>query len=157
RARHDLQLRPGRAVQEGRRQVQGESGPKGMAVAADGKLTWAVPGDFADIDADVIITVSDASRREIFVSLKVAITGAPVAVQPPDKDPGDKPPDQPPDKPVGPADLAIKVAPLKADKEERPLPSTVERVCVGGGGRFLCFHLAKERKVAVFDANEAKV
>src|SRR5262249_33935964 len=87
-------------------------------------------------------------------TFKVAITGAPVAIKPPD--PNEKPPDQPPDKPADPADLAIKVAPLKADKEERPLPSIVERVCVGGGGRFLIF-LARDRKLAVFDVNEAKV
>src|SRR5262249_1625461 len=30
-------------------------------------------------------------------------------------------------------------------------------VCVGGGGRFLLLHLPRERKLAVFDANEAKV
>jgi hypothetical protein len=52
---------------------------------------------------------------------------------------------------------AIKPAPLKADREERALPASVGDVCVGGGGRFLILHLPQERKLAVFDVNEAKV
>jgi S1-C subfamily serine protease len=55
------------------------------------------------------------------------------------------------------SDSWITVAPLKQDKEERALPSAVEAVCHGGGGRFLILHLPKERKLAVFDVNEAKV
>ena len=39
----------------------------------------------------------------------------------------------------------------------RPLPDTVDNVTVGGGGRFLIFHLPKLRQLAVFDANEAKI
>src|SRR5262249_35264353 len=41
--------------------------------------------------------------------------------------------------------------------EERALPSSIADVCVGGGGRFLLLHLPRERKLAVFDANEARV
>jgi hypothetical protein len=37
------------------------------------------------------------------------------------------------------------------------LPSTVGRVAVGGGGRFLVLHLPQERKLAVFDTATAKV
>jgi hypothetical protein len=59
-------------------------------------------------------------------------------------------------KPAG-GDLPITVAPLKQDKEERPLPSAMATLCSGGGGRFLLLHLPRERKLAVFDVNEAKV
>jgi hypothetical protein len=48
-----------------------ESGPPGMKVAADGKLTWSVPKDFADNEVDVILTVGDASGQEIFHTFKI--------------------------------------------------------------------------------------
>ena len=51
----------------------------------------------------------------------------------------------------------IKPAPIKADREERPLPSPIEDVCVAGGGRFLILSLPRDRQIAVFDANEARV
>jgi hypothetical protein len=75
---------------------------------------------------------------------------------PPDRPVVEKPPAEmpPPDKPAA---SQIKPAPLKGDQEERPLPSAVGAVCVGGGGRFLILHLPRDRKLAVFDANEAKV
>jgi S1-C subfamily serine protease len=83
----------------------------------------------------------------------------------PDKEatppPPDKPvatsPDIPSDQPIVNSDLNIKVAPLKADSEARGLPATVDSVCVGAGGRFLFFSLARERKIAVFDVNQARV
>ncbi len=42
-----------------------ESGPAGMAVSADGKLTWVVPADFAE-PVTVVLAVSDASGQEVF-------------------------------------------------------------------------------------------
>lgn len=41
--------------------------------------------------------------------------------------------------------------------KELNLPSSVADVCVGGGGRLLILHLPKERNLAVFDADQAKV
>jgi hypothetical protein len=40
-----------------------------------GKLTWDVPKGLAEQEADVILTVSDASGQEIFHTFKVAVTG----------------------------------------------------------------------------------
>src|SRR4029077_6386742 len=37
------------------------------------------------------------------------------------------------------------------------LPATIADVAVGGGGRYLVLHLPQQRKLAVFDINEAKV
>lgn len=51
----------------------------------------------------------------------------------------------------------IKPAPLAEDSEERALPGPVGDVCVGGGGRFIILTIPSERKIAVFDVNEAKV
>jgi hypothetical protein len=50
-----------------------EAGPEGMRVTADGRLTWAVPRDFAEAEVDVILTVSDASGQEVFHTFKIAI------------------------------------------------------------------------------------
>src|SRR5262249_10687549 len=46
---------------------------------------------------------------------------------------------------------------LSADQVVKTLPSTIADVAVGGGGRYLILHLPQERKLAVFDVNEAKV
>jgi hypothetical protein len=42
-----------------------DSGPTGMAVSADGTLTWSVPADAAG-DQEVILTVRDKSGQEAF-------------------------------------------------------------------------------------------
>jgi hypothetical protein len=134
--------------------VKLESGPGGMRLTPEGTLTWDVPRDFADPDIDVILTVSDASGQEIFHSFKAAVRDKVEAgPQPPDKPPGDKPASDKPPPAVGP----IKPAPLQGAQEERGLPGPLGDVCVGGGGRFLILHLPRDRMLAVFDANEARV
>ncbi len=50
-----------------------DSGPEGMAIDKDGKLTWKVPATFAEKQVDVLITVGDKSGQEIFHSFKVEI------------------------------------------------------------------------------------
>jgi hypothetical protein len=131
-----------------------ESGPQGMAVSPSGQVTWSVPADYAGREENVIITVSDAAGQEIFHTFRI--------VQPNKDGEAKKPADLPPvaevrpprdDRPI----LPILPPPLKADTEGRPLPSPVGGLCFGGGGRFLIMHLQKERKLAIFDVNEAKV
>src|SRR5262249_30090544 len=56
-----------------------------------------------------------------------------------------------------PPALAIKPAPLAGDKVTVNLPASMQQACVGGGGRYLILHLPQQRKLAVFDSNEAKV
>lgn len=41
-----------------------DGGPLGMALAADGTLTWAVPDDFAGESTFVILTITDAAGQE---------------------------------------------------------------------------------------------
>jgi hypothetical protein len=50
-----------------------ESGPDGMKVDASGRLTWAVPADYAGKTADVLLTVADSAGQEIFHSFKIAV------------------------------------------------------------------------------------
>jgi hypothetical protein len=53
--------------------------------------------------------------------------------------------------------VSINPPALKEGRATVSLPGTVRDVCVGGSGRYLVLHLANERKLAVFDANEARV
>jgi hypothetical protein len=50
-----------------------ESGPKGMAVGADGKVRWDVPADFDEKEVTVIVTVTDSAGQEAFHSFKLTI------------------------------------------------------------------------------------
>ncbi len=50
-----------------------DSGPKGMAVSADGVVTWAVPADAAPGDHDAILTVRDGTGQEVFHTFAVKV------------------------------------------------------------------------------------
>lgn len=51
------------------------SGPAGMAVDADGTVTWAVPAGLADASVAVVLTVSDASGREPTHAFALPVAG----------------------------------------------------------------------------------
>jgi S1-C subfamily serine protease len=53
-----------------------DAGPDGMQVTPDGKLTWAVPADFAEPTAGVILTVSDSSGQEVFHTFRLNVKDA---------------------------------------------------------------------------------
>jgi hypothetical protein len=53
--------------------VKLEAGPKGMSITPQGKLTWNVPRDFAEAEANVILTVTDASGQELLHTFKLAV------------------------------------------------------------------------------------
>ena len=152
-----------------------QDGPDKMSLSTDGLLTWEVPADFAGDEADVIVAVSDETGQEIFHTFTAMSSQRAVAdkggERPRPAGPasrGRQPPAsrgrQPPD-PYPGADAArlayeqvdIKPAPLKNDREELVTPSAIGDLCVGGGGRFLILYLPKDRKLAIFDANEAKI
>jgi hypothetical protein len=50
-----------------------ESGPKGMAIDAGGKLTWKVPAEGFDVENDVIIAVSNGGGQEVFHTFKLLV------------------------------------------------------------------------------------
>jgi hypothetical protein len=163
---------PNAKAKKGAVTVKLESGPTGMKIAPNGKLTWDVPANFDEQQADVILTVASAGGQEIFHSFSLTILDkndpqAPKGVDQPkppeDKQPEVKPEVKPEGKPENPPAAeapqlgGIKPAVLKAEREERELPGSIDDVCVGGAGRFIILHLGKERKLAIFDANEAKI
>jgi hypothetical protein len=51
----------------------------------------------------------------------------------------------------------LDVAPLGKDVVTLEMKAPIKDVAVGGGGRYLILHLPKEKQLAVFDVNEAKV
>jgi hypothetical protein len=86
----------------------------------------------------------------------------PVKPDPPPPVKPDPPPDKPEEKPdpsppVSLGDMGIRPPKLGKDPVEKVLPSAVGDVAVGGGGRYLVLYLPEDRKLAVFDINEAKV
>ena len=132
-----------------------EAGPSGMSVAGDGRISWSVPKDFTEKEAPVILSVNDSSGQEVLHEFSVRVSDASGVPAPMPKidAPDPKIPAPKPAPPVG----TIKPAPLKSDRDEVQLTSPIKNLCVGGGGRFLILHLATERKLAIFDFNEAKV
>jgi uncharacterized protein (TIGR03067 family) len=148
-----------------------ESGPPGMAVSPAGLVSWQVPAD-ATVGGEVtvLLTVADAAGQEVFHTFKLVVADAaagnvagpagkdpgPVAKTP---DPQPEPKDQgktPPPLAEKPA-LAIRPPALDQAKVRKALPGTFDDVAVGGGGRYLIFHLPQPRQLAIFDVNEAKV
>jgi predicted Zn finger-like uncharacterized protein len=139
-----------------------EAGPNGMDLSTAGLLTWNVPGSLPDQEATVIVAVADGAGQEILHSFKITVVGQ-VAEGPPvdpvgkdpKKDKGLKQPDPP--APLGDAPLlSIKPPALAQDKLTVPLPDKAENLAIGGGGRYLILHLPQQRKLAIFDVNEAR-
>ena len=59
--------------------------------------------------------------------------------------------------PADPSTVKIMPPTLNDEKVVKRLPELFSDVVVGGGGRYLIFHLPKLKKLAVFDVNEARV
>jgi hypothetical protein len=56
-----------------------------------------------------------------------------------------------------PREVELKPAPLDRDEVEVKLPGRVTDAVVGGGGRYWCLLLSDEKRIAVFDVNQAKI
>lgn len=59
--------------------------------------------------------------------------------------------------PADPSSVVIIPPTITEGKVVKKLPDVFTDVAVGGGGRYLIFHLPKLKKLAVFDVNEARV
>jgi hypothetical protein len=58
---------------KGGAKVKLEAGPAGMKLSPGGALAWDVPKDFADPEAGVVLTVSDATGQEVFHTFQAAV------------------------------------------------------------------------------------
>ena len=59
--------------------------------------------------------------------------------------------------PADPSSVVISPPALAEDKVVKKLPEAYTDVVLGGGGRYLIFHLPKLKKLAIFDVNEARI
>jgi hypothetical protein len=66
---HRLDLRSKR----GGVQVKVISGPEGLKVSPEGQVTWAIPANFLEPEATVLLSIRDASGQEIAQQLRLAI------------------------------------------------------------------------------------
>jgi hypothetical protein len=60
---------------KGGAKVKLDAGPDGMKVGGDGTVSWAVPKNFADASASVILTISDKSGQETFHTFTLPVGG----------------------------------------------------------------------------------
>lgn len=50
-----------------------DTGPRGMTISPAGRLSWRVPADYADSRTTVIVTVSDASGKELLHTFTIIV------------------------------------------------------------------------------------
>jgi hypothetical protein len=133
-----------------------ETGPDGLTVSPDGKIAWNVPKDFADNEAIVIVSVSDASGQESLQTLRLEVRGekgAPVAAVP-KKDPPGKEPVQPP---VDPKKDPPQPPARKDEVVTVKLPGAVKAAVAGAGGKYIILLLPQQKQIAIFDVAQGKV
>ena len=50
------------------------SGPEGLEASPTGLVKWRVPADYKGGDAEVLLTVRDASGQEVFHTFTIRVT-----------------------------------------------------------------------------------
>ena len=50
-----------------------ESAPKGMTVSAEGKISWAVPSDFKDMDVEVVVNLKNSGGTEAIHNYRIQV------------------------------------------------------------------------------------
>ncbi len=145
-----------------------ESGPQGMTLSKDGKLSWRVNSRAIGGQEKVIIAVSNKKGQEAFhaidlyvVRQSISLAGRdrrppPISTRPrkpstPDTDdtaeqPAPDPVEVPLEPPTDiPAELAIQ------------LPERYDTYCTARGGRYLIFQIKSAKRLMVFDVVSAKL
>lgn len=144
-------------------------GPTGVQVSPDGIVRWAVPADEAREQVSLLVTVmTEGARGTQVVKLYNSAVPVPKATDPkkgptPKKEPPKSPDPMVPTvagaKLVKPATEKVPVpaAEMTEPHVEVPLPGQVRDVKVGGGGRYLVFHVPTARKLVVYDVSTLQV
>lgn len=141
------------------------SGLTGAQVRPDGTVHWDVPTDEKRDQVTFNVTIAtDADRTFQSVRLFNTAVAAPTPKAEPKKEPMPKSPE--PNAPaiaagaklVQPAKAAVPIPPatVSGPHAEVALPGRAVDVCVGGGGRYLIFHVPTARKLVVFDTSTLK-
>jgi S1-C subfamily serine protease len=53
--------------------VKLETGPAGLTVTPDGKVSWTIPRDFTESEAEVLMTITDASGQEMAHTFTIVV------------------------------------------------------------------------------------
>jgi hypothetical protein len=132
-------------------------------------VKWAVPADEKRDPLTLVITATTPGARAYQQTVKLYNTVVP-APKPagPKKEPKKEPKTSP--EPKGPTiaagaklvqppkeKVAIPPASITGAHQEVALPGQARDVCVGGGGRYLVFHIPTARQLVLFDTSTLKV
>jgi hypothetical protein len=128
-------------------------GPPEMRIDAAGVVAWDVPKTIPASWQDVIISATDASKREVLQAVVLAIkpaADANVDVAKPDDVQAAAIP------PAGPIPAS---PPPEFEGEELtvPLDDVITDLAPGGAGRYLVLYFRTRGEVAVFDVSRAKI
>ena len=147
-----------------------ESGPDGMMVSPEGRVSWLVPNDMPDSQVKVILSVHDSLGQEVFQVFDLSLSGTSA--------PGlagvakNAVPETAPKTASNQSDLNaetassengtaapgdIRPAQLGREAKVTKLPSAVSSIRAAAGGKYLLLHLAALRQIAVFDVQQVKV
>lgn len=145
----DLGPKPKVTLADGRTVVEGEIGGLGTVEITVGELKMKVdlakasqigiqpaPG-ILSVSATVIALVGGKEVARVETKIPVRDTTAIPAADP--------------------SKVVISPPTLADEKVVKKLPEAFSDVVLGGGGRYLIFHLPKLKKLAVFDVNEARI
>ena len=147
--RIDLAPKPGVTLADGRTALEGAIGGLGATEIDVGgqkvKLDLSKATQVT-VQAAPEVTAVSAAVVAAVDGKEVARTEARIAVR-----------DTSTSAPADPASVVITPPALAEDRVVKKLPEVFTDVVVGGGGRYLIFHLPKLKKLAVFDVNEARV
>jgi hypothetical protein len=150
----------------------GAAGPQEIpaTITPDGIARWNIPAEENRdyLSFQVTVTADGVSTSQ---TIKAFNTATP-APKPTDSKKGPDPNKEPPKSPESKEPIyavGVKLAQPAAEKVpippaeitsphiEVPLPGQARDVCVGGGGRYLIFHVPTARKLIVFDTSTLKV
>lgn len=65
--------RPDIRSRRGKPQIKVAFGPDGLTVSPDGEIVWPIPADFADAEATVMLSITDAGGQEIAHALRITV------------------------------------------------------------------------------------
>ena len=124
-----------------------DTGPTGMSISPDGKLTWKT-GTTCAPKNEVIVSITTDDGQETYHTFKLDVLGAKGT---------DDVRDSKGSNAAAPAVPNVDVAQLEEDEKVVKLPGICGDVVVGGAGRYLLMHMPELKKIAVFDVSQGKI
>ncbi|MCA9020995.1 MAG: hypothetical protein KDA74_12690, partial [Planctomycetaceae bacterium] len=139
-----------------------DSGPEGMTVSDAGVVTWAVPNDFKNDQASVIVSVTNPAGKSMYHSYLLSINGKMSAGSA-----------APKPQPLAKMDSRtvwarfngstqvtlpkLKTVQFEGKQKELILPAEITDLVVGGGGRYLILYFETLHQLGIFDTSRAEI